>query len=417
MQTANTKYYDIVIIGTGIAGLYSAYNIKKNSPDTSFIILEKFKKHWIGGRTSNEIFYGEEIVTGAGIGRKNKDKILHKLLVELKLPTQEYTIHPEYSKMIHPVDVKKIMDILRKKYVNHKHKNSTFREFAISVLGEKIYNQFLLSAGYTDYENEDAYETLYYYGMEDNACCWKAFTVPWKKMVMSLYDKIGVNHFRFSNNVIKIKKIDKEPCLFSIETESGDNYSCNKIIIATTITSIKKLLPKYPIYNNIEGQPFLRLYGKFSASSIPIMKEYIKGFTFLPGPLQRIIPMNPNKGIYMIAYNDNKNTIALKEHLENNKENRELYCKLLEKSLGIPDDSLRLIAIKDFYWPIGTHYYKPLDKTKYQNRENFIEEAQHPEDGILVVGEVVSRNQGWTEGALESVKSVLTNKWIKNPCL
>jgi len=31
-----------------------------------------------------------------------------------------------------------------------------------------------------------------------------------------------------------------------------------------------------------------------------------------------------------------------------------------------------------------------------------------------VVGEVVSRYQGWTEGALESVKSVLTTKWIKD---
>ena len=26
----NPNYYDIIIIGSGIAGLYSAYNIKKN---------------------------------------------------------------------------------------------------------------------------------------------------------------------------------------------------------------------------------------------------------------------------------------------------------------------------------------------------------------------------------------------------
>jgi monoamine oxidase len=52
----------------------------------------------------------------------------------------------------------------------------------------------------------------------------------------------------------------------------------------------------------------------------------------------------------------------------------------------------------------------------YNNRDDFIEKAQHPESGILVVGEVVSNNQGWTEGALESVKAVLTKKWIKNGC-
>jgi monoamine oxidase len=47
------SYYDIIIIGSGISGLYSAYNIKKNYPTTTFLILEKYKKQWIGGRTSN----------------------------------------------------------------------------------------------------------------------------------------------------------------------------------------------------------------------------------------------------------------------------------------------------------------------------------------------------------------------------
>ena len=61
-------HYDIIIIGSGIAGLYAAYNIQKMSPSTSFIVLEKYKKNWIGGRTSNDVFYGTRIVTGAGIG-------------------------------------------------------------------------------------------------------------------------------------------------------------------------------------------------------------------------------------------------------------------------------------------------------------------------------------------------------------
>ena len=36
------KEVDIIIIGSGMAGLYSAYNIKNISPDTSFLILEKY---------------------------------------------------------------------------------------------------------------------------------------------------------------------------------------------------------------------------------------------------------------------------------------------------------------------------------------------------------------------------------------
>ena len=48
--------------------------------------------------------------------------------------------------------------------------------------------------------------------------------------------------------------------------------------------------------------------------------------------------------------------------------------------------------------------------------EEFVDKAQHPEQGILVVGELVSRYQGWAEGSLESVNAVLTKRWIKTMC-
>ena len=283
--------YDIIIIGSGMAGLYTAYNIKKMSPTTTFLILEKYKKHWIGGRTSNELFYGTEIVTGAGIGRIKKDKLLHSLLDELNLETPEFTTHHYYSKLFTPLDTMKVMKHLRYVYKKYKGPSITFKTFAINVLGEKIYKQFILTVGYTDYENEDVNETLNSYGMEDNICDLKSFHVPWKKMVMNLYKIIGESHFKFSNNVSNITKLGNEPCRFLVETENGIKYTCNKLVVATTITGIRKLLPN-PIYNDIEGQPFLLLYGKFSKKSIPIMKEYVKGYTCLPGPLQKIIPIN-----------------------------------------------------------------------------------------------------------------------------
>lgn len=410
-----SKYYDIIIIGSGMSGLYSAYNIKNNSPETSFLILEKYKKNWIGGRTSNEKFYGTEIVTGAGIGRKHKDKLLHKLLTDLHFHLPEYIVNPQYSRLIDKVDIKKIMTHLRNEYNKFKDQQLTFKQFATKVLGEKLYQKFIISTGYTDYENEDVLQTLYYYGMEDNTCCWREFRVPWRKAVLKLYHNIGENYFRFSSDVICIQKLQENPCKFQINLENGIQYLCNRVIIATTIDTVQKLLPNHLIYNFIKGQPFLRLYAKFTKKSAEIMKQYVKGFTVVPGPLQRIIPMEPNNGVYMIAYNDNNNTLALKNYLKNTSENRELYETLLERSLGIPENSLNIIAIKDYYWPIGTHYYTPLDKS-YSSREDFINKAQHPEKGILVVGEAVSKNQGWTQGALESVKAVLTKKWITSEC-
>jgi hypothetical protein len=415
-----TTNYDIIIIGSGMAGLFSAYNIQKISPQTSFLILEKYKKQWIGGRTSNEMFYGTEIVTGAGVGRKNKDKLLIKLMDELGVKYEPYDNVINYAQTFTPIDVVKIIKILKKEYLKHNElHNKTFKEFFIKVFDEKLYKKFIISSGYTDYENADLHETLYNYGMDDNKGGWTGLHIPWKNMVEKLYHTIGKNHFRFSNNVIEIKKVQEKPCLFQIKTEEGSLYNCNKVILATTITGIQKLVPgadkKTSLYQQIHGQTFLRLYAKFNKESSEIMKKYVTSYTIVPGPLQKIIPMDINKGIYMIAYSDNTNALLQKNYLKNTLDNRNLYCDLIEGSLGIPKGELKILSIKDYYWSIGTHYYEPL-KSSFKNRNEFIYKAQHPENGMLVVGEVVSKDQGWTEGALESVKLVLNEGWIKNEC-
>jgi hypothetical protein len=416
----STKYYDIIIIGSGMSGLYSAYNIQKMAPNTSFLILEQHKKQWIGGRTSNELFYGTQIVTGAGIGRKDKNPLLIKLMDELGLKYSEFESIMYYSKLFTPVDIVKIIKQLKSEYTKHPElHHKTFKEFFIHFFDETLYKKFLISAGYTDYENADLYETLYNYGMDDNKGGWTGLHVPWKKMVDELYHKIGKKHFRFSSDVVEINKIGIKPCLFEIKTENDTIYHSNKVIVATTITGIQKLVPgasnKNSLYQQIHGQPFLRLYAKFNKESAEIMKKYVPEYTIVPGPLQKIIPMNANKGVYMIAYSDNTNALIQKNYLKDTANNREMYCELLEESLGIPKGALKIIAMKDYYWPIGTHYYEVL-KGPYRTRNEFVNKAQHPENGMLVVGEVVSRYQGWTEGALKSVEAVLTKKWVKDEC-
>jgi galactitol-specific phosphotransferase system IIB component len=414
------KYNDIIIIGSGMSGLYSGLKIKNFSPNTSFLILEKYKKNWIGGRTSNETFYGTEIVTGAGIGRKDTNPLLIKLMKKLNIHYSEFKSIMDYSKMMTPVDIIVIINKLKSEYKKHPElHNKTFKNFFIHILGLKLYKEFLLTAGYTDFENADLYETLYNYGMDDNKGGWTVLHVPWKKIVDKLYEKIGKEHFRFSSDVIQINKVRENPCLFEIKTENNKIYYSNKVIIATTITGIKNLVPgalnKNSLYQQIHSQPFLRLYAKFDHKSSEIMRRYVPNYTIVPGPLQKIIPIDANKGVYMIAYSDNNNAIILKNNLKDTPENRELYSELIEESIGIPEGSLTIISIKDFYWPIGTHYYEPL-KGKFKDRNEFVYKAQHPQEGIIVVGEVVSRYQGWCEGALESVETVVTNKWVKQQC-
>lgn len=414
------KHFDIIIIGSGISGLYSAYNIKKSNPNTSFAVLEKYKKAWIGGRASNEMFYGSRIVTGAGIGRKDTNPLLIKLCKELGLHYEEYKSIMDYSKTIpQHVDIVKIIDILRKNYKQDPTtaNNMTFKQFGQKVLGKKMYSTFTISVGYTDYENADVKETLYNYGMDDNKSGWIGLHIPWKKLIETLASKIGYSNIKFSSNVTSISKVQNKPCMFKINLENNTIYTCNRVIIATTIDSVQKLLPQmYQLYSQIQGQTFLRLYAKFDKKSSKIMAEYVKHYTIVPGPLQKIIPINHDKGVYMIAYSDNDNAKLLRPYIANTSTNRELFEELIEKSLGMPTDTqLTIIALKNFYWPIGTHYFRPL-REKFVNFDAFLKEAQHPVNGMIVVGEAFSRYQGWSEGALESVEKVVTTNWVDNMC-
>lgn len=398
-------YFDLIIIGSGIAGLYSAYNIKIKYPELSFIVLEKENR--IGGRIGNEEFYGSNITIGAGIARKNKDKLLLDLVKSFNIETYESQANPKYSENIkNPLNVKEIFDLLKYIYNQYEIKPiCTFKEFGESILGIENYKNFCITTGYNDYNNSDIYDTLYNYGIEDTICCYPIVSFSWNELINKLCDIIKLENIKLNTNINIIKSIQNKSYKFKLVDQNYTKYKCNKIIVATTIDSICKLFPLNDLYKDIRGQPFLRIYGKFDDNSINILKEYISSMTILNDPLQKIIPINQNKGIYMIAYCDNNNAILLKSFIQNNKYNCYYFARLIEKSLNIPANKLELIEIKSFYWNIGTHYYKPL--TKYDTRIEFINKAQYPCKGIRIVGEVISLNQGWVEGALESVKNII----------
>lgn len=402
--------YDTIIIGGGIAGLYASYKITKQSPKTKILVLEKNEKQHLGGRMGVEKFKGTDILTGAGIGRKKKDTLLVKLLDELKIDYGEFPISPHYAKTIEkPCELKRIFLSLKQKYDPLKDRNKTFKQFATSFLTADEYRQFTRCSGYTDYENEDAHGTLFHYGFDDNYARWTGLGIQWRTLLDKLVEKIGNKNIKCSQDVVKLSRDDSID-RFNVSTKSGSEYMTKRIIFATTIPAVLNILPgankKDSIYQDIKGQSFIRIYGHFDKPSAEIMKTVVPYTMVVPGPFHKIIPMSAEAGVYMIAYSDNSAADAINKYAENNEKNRNVLCRLVERSVGIAPGSLKLDDIKTYYWQVGTHYYLPL-KPKYKNREEFIRIAQHPHPDIMVVGEMVSTNQGWVEGALESVVAVL----------
>lgn len=390
--------YDYIIIGAGISGLYTGYLIKKNNPNSKILILES--NNYIGGRMGIDTFYSTRITTGAGIGRKNEDKNLIKLLNELKIVYNEFRINTILAENITEIDIKKIMKQLKTEYETNKDikKPLKFKTFATEILGAKLYKNFLINSGYHDYENEDAYSVLTDYHMEYNTSGWIGLSIPWDELINKLVNVIDKKNIKLKSKVTKVNTISKEVYI----NNNNHSYTYKNLVIATTISSIEKLL-KIPMYKQIKSQPFLRIYAKINSEYIDIMKEKVPKMLIVSTLLYKIIPMNPNKGIYMIGYTDNNGAETLNKHIEDKKYIEEM----LAKSIDVP--KIVIDKLKHYYWKEGTHYFKPYKFNKIE----FINKAQHPKNNIFVVGECISEDQGWTEGAITSVNNII-DKIIKN---
>jgi hypothetical protein len=406
--------------------IHTAYKIRKQSPDKKILVLERDRRAYLGGRIGNATFHGVTVVNGAGVVRKDKDRWVMNLIRELKIPHKSFLKEHQYADTIpNPAPLKKIFTLLKKKYVENKNPNphaKTFKQFAEPLLGKEYYHHFITCCGYQDFENGDAHDFFYDYGFEDIYSTWTAVSVSWTQLIDRLVEKIGPESVKASHNVVKL---EEQQSIYLLETKKHEKtffFKAKKVVLATRIQGLLNLVPtNKSIYKQIHGQPFLRVYGKFDKKSAMLMEQKVPVTTIVPGPLKKVIPYDAEKGVYMISYTDNEGATDLKDNTENTEKNRELFSRLLEISLGLPEKSLRLTSLLSFYWSVGTHYYSPLRSSSslsytrkkrqrpnpsIRNRKDFLKKAQHPQPGLFVVGEVVSIDTGWTNGALDSVEKV-----------
>jgi hypothetical protein len=376
----------IAIIGSGISGLYTAYRLKKKYHMTNSQIDIYEKNKIIGGRVKTIKFDNETVVAGAGIGRLKKDHRLFQLCKELKVKTNKYTSKISYTfQQLNILDVIEFLKTKLNKNIMDRRHLITFKQFAEKILGKDIYDLFIKSVGFTDFENEDVIDVIFEYGFDDCVSGNELFSIDWNQFLEALGKKLR-SCIKLNTPVNKITKTNNGKFIVN------DNVY-DKVFIATDSKTAYNLTGDN-IYKSIKPQTFTRLYVKLNK---PI-GDYNR-MIFTEKPFQKIIEMNKDKCIYMISYSDNK--IADK-WLKVDDIN---LCveKNIRKIFGV---DAKVLKRKLVYWKTGTHYFSPLQK-EYRNRNEFISDAQNPETNIYVVGEAYSNSQGWCEGALESVEMIL----------
>jgi hypothetical protein len=371
-------HYDYIILGGGIAGLYSALRLEAKFPTIKILILEK--NAYLGGRTRMETFHSHKVVTGAGVGRFPKDKLLQKL-VEASTgdPVQPVKTLVSYQ-FQDPCYTLKFIESLKKQttWIRQHRSTHNFKKFFLRFFSEKEYHKFCESNGFTDFEHADIVDTLYDYGFEDNVPGNHIFPIDWNRLVKHLRKQLDKTTVRLDSEVVSYERLAYQGG-FKVLTSKKKQYTGKHLIFAGFVD-------KYPfpeVRAQIGYNRFLRMYSYSRGENDHLHQG---GMTYYDNTLQKSIYISPT--IRTLSYSDNDKADAVMR----------LPLPRLKEMAGYEFDD-----VVKFYWEHGTHYYKPLSTT-WKDRDEFIRYAQNPEAGIYLVGECISKNQGWTEGALESVR-------------
>lgn len=377
--------YDVVIIGGGPSGLYTAQQIHKKMKDKKILILEK--NGYLGGRTRMDMFCGQSVVTGAGVGRLDKDILLKKSYggkPEKKSWKSRICLLPSSHKKPSPSFMKKVLKRLKDEYVKDPsvRSHTPFKTFFLQHLSPDEYDIFCWYNGYTDFENADIQDTLWNYGFEDNFPGSAFFRIDWNGWIEKLFQSLNPKNVHVLLNRKVNRWIPGEE-RFTITTSEGEKYYGKILVIAGTMSVVKDKYIKEAIGYNA----FLRMY-VYSPDIIKKSDEC--SVWYRKDDFKKTIHLSEH--IMMLSYSDN-------EHAIRTNRMKSEYIRNTQNP--------KITKIRKYFWRHGTHYYQPLNTQKWTSRDEFLEYAQHPLPHLFIVGEMISNNQGWTEGALESVHRIL----------
>jgi monoamine oxidase len=424
-----SKNYDIIVLGGGIAGIYTVYTLSKIIPDVSILLLEESER--FGGRV-HTAKYGLE----AGAGRfSSKHTLLLELIRELGLekkmkksnasakyiPIQnkpEKTTNSIFSSVlgwytgstVNPLTELVATVVLASKLERRSYLQSvTFTEYAKTILKKDDIQYIHDSFGYySELVIMNAYDAIQLIENLDPKNTFYTLKDGLSQIIDVMIQKIPKQKAILKKNhkVINIKReksTDQNP-IYSISCDNGKVFYTNKIIAALPKQALEKISifkPLLPDLKKIVCAPLCRIYSKFKSGEW--FKDLPKFTT--NNNLRMVIPINPEKGTIMISYTDNKfaeywKKLYLKDGIKKvNEKIAEYMRETTSKEIPKPIDT------NVYYWPCGVGYWG-INADSHSISEKMIKPFE--KETIYICGEHYSeKNQQWMEGALETSISVI----------
>ncbi len=395
MNTVNTDY---LVVGAGISGLYCIY---KHLQNKNYILIDK--NSYIGGRALTVDFKGVPVQMGAGVIRDH-DTNLHNLLKELKLDVGDFISkyhfpHLEYYKNNKPngTDLIPLFNKMNKeienKYLENKNNlnDLSFQNFINLYFPNEFSQKFMDNALHLDWLDANVKTTIEEYPLDEilltkNNKYYYIQNGGWRVLKNKLLEFINNEHIKINHELIKvIKHNDKFECIM----KNGNKIYCKKLIFTADISikNIEFIGINPNILKHIDSVNFIRVYSYHDKINF----DYNIKTTSI---LDKIIPITPN--VIMSCYSDNfKADMANQLVSDNNKNKLDNLHKLLTNSIGDNMLSKPLDSVSA-YWEHGIHYYKP---------NCILDQSEINKQGMFILGEMTSQNQGWVEGCISSINN------------
>jgi monoamine oxidase len=402
--------FDIIVLGGGIGGLYSAYSVLKKHPRASVLVLEK--ESYLGGRVYT--YHDKFMTVEAGAGRFHKNHLLlMKLIREMGLgdrvikitndssfvPTGVVTKLPTYN-----MDslIKRVM-VAGKKADREVLKQVVFIDFIGTVLDESETKYVQNAFGYySELVIMNAYNALHL--MDELMGPGNDFYVLGGGL-SQLVDEL-VRHIGRLGGKIYMKKnvlgvVVEEDGLVYVECQENKRPFVGKSCICALPKQVAEQFRFFasvrPYFKSIKCAPLCRIYCKFS-------DVWFRGLGKITtnNALRMIIPISEENGIIMISYSDYKyalwwNRLYKEDGVSGvNRELRRLVQLTLGKDIGVP------LSTRVCFWDCGVGYWGVGANSEV--------DMSRPIAGapVYLCGEhYSSRFQQWMEGALETAAKVV----------
>jgi len=413
--------YDILIVGAGIAGLYTAIEYLKRKPKARVAIAEAY--HIAGGRMStfsadiSGVHYQWEM-GGARISEHHglllglfKKYGLETIPISGRLQFKEsgaWPLEPDNFGPAIPITLEPLAN-LPKEILGMK----TIRQLLSTALKPKELEDLLIRHPYRaelDTMRADVGLKLFqneFGPSEKYFLCKSGLSNLIKKMVEDFESRGG---FLFLKHKLLEIRGDNEFIFKKVGGGSAEIvFQAAKTVFAIPSTALARLAPftSWPTLKHLTMRPLLRLYAVFPKG--PNGKQWFEGLPKIVTAARPryIIPASVENGSIQISYTDSTDAEPLIELLEKDGEAalgaaivRDLRI-LLDKT--IPDP----LFVKAHPWKDGVTYWLPGDYDSVELSKKAIRPFR--KKPWFVVGESFSMRQGWMEGGLEHAKSALPN--------